>query len=228
MSNKPDSPLVLQLPHSNPLRRVSSVNIPLLLFVAFATNETDPHRTIQPEWNERLCEAIKRAAQEGATERREVLGWLNASLEYARQGCEILLADLSDVHVDRDLVERIYNRAERDTRPHPCATTAQEDSAAEHFRTAPRHFTRSITDPLVFTLEWIRLAKSVGSRSKLPDVCDDCAYIDAMLGDLDPACPLCEVERRPLPLVSSDPAKLIISILKTCERGATLMNSPHS
>lgn len=227
--------LALVLPEPDPsARRVSSVNLPVLLFVAFVHGaEAVSHDSLR-RFDEALSARHDEANEQGDRQRAAIFHWLRENVRYTQQAISIALeGDSVQTHLQPEQSHQVLSllRTERARKTaDPLVGTAR---AAAHLAAAPSHFTASSTDPLVYLLESVRLAHGVGEAPGQDNVCNQCVGLDAMLGDLDPICPLCRaVSKRTLfaevhsfsllfrPEMSH--AVLIRTIIQACEPSATM------
>lgn len=227
--------LALVLPEPDPAtRRMGSVNLPTLLFVAFVHGAESVARDSLRRFDEALRARYNKACESGDEQRAAIFHWLRENSLYAQEAITLALdGDSGQRHLQPEQSNRVLTllRTEHDRKSADPLVSATR--AAQHLAAAPSHFTTPSTDPLVYLLESVRLAHGVGEAPGQEDVCNQCVGLDAMLGDLDPVCPLCRaVSKRALfaevhsfgllfrPKITH--AVLIRIIIEACEPGATM------
>lgn len=227
--------LALVLPEQDPAtRRYSTVYLPSLLFVAFVHGA----ESIADQSLDLLGDAVsaryEQANNQGDKQRAALFRWIWENALWTREAISVTLdPNTNDTCLRREQSDRILalvdDRASREAANPVFGTTR----GARHLMECPMHFTTKSTDPIVHLLECVRLAHGVGSRPQHTDVCNDCAGLDATLGDIDPVCPLCSaVRRRSYAMGFNNPnlvrraseahSAILRALLQACEPGATM------
>lgn len=192
--------LALKSPRPARDRRVSAAHLGTLLFIAFYY-DTDCARRIVAYPEHRLREEADASVNgQGDTDRTRVLQWLTNSTVCAKRALDALRDTQPRVQVNKIVASALMKRASDVNTLTKADPGAQLTWAAIHLNHVDSIITGPDTDALFYVLESIRLGRGVGDPQRYSDVCDQCAFMDAQIGPLDPDCPLCEAVKHPYPL----------------------------
>ena len=166
--------LALVLPEPDPAtRRMSSVNLPALLFVAFVHGAESVARDSLRRFDEGLRARYSKARESGDEQRAAIFHWLQENSLYTQDAITIVLeGDSGQKQLQPEQSNRVLAllRTEHDRKTaDPLVGTTR---AAQHLAAAPSHFTTESTDPLVYLLESVRLAHGVGEAPGQDSVCN--------------------------------------------------------